>query len=343
MLQEIDHQVRKEITMKAIVYTEYGSPDVLQLKEVHKPIPRDNEVLLKIHATTVTTAGLAIRKGEPLAIRFTGTGLRRPKNPILGVELAGEIEAVGRAVKLFKAGDQVFGYCGSGAYAEYLCLPEDGVLARKPANIGYGEAAAACDGVLTALPFLRDNGHIQRGQQVLINGASGSIGTFAVQLAKYFGATVTGVCSTTNLEMVKSLGADRVIDYTKQDFTQHGQTYDIVFDTVAKSSFPRCKGALKSGGIYLTTFPAPATLFQMLWTSRFGGKRAVFAATGLRPPGEKSKDLRFLKELLEAGAIRSVIDRCYPLEQMAEAHRYVEKGHKKGNVVITVSHNGRGS
>jgi len=320
--------------MKAIVYTEYGPPDVLQLKEVDKPVPRDQEVLVKIHATTVTTAGLATRKGEPLAIRFTGTGLRRPKNPILGVELAGEIEAVGKAVQLFKEGDQVFGYSGSGAYAEYICLSEDGVLAMKPANITYEEAAAACDGVLTALPFLRDGGNIQSGHKVLINGASGSIGTFAVQLAKYFGAEVTGVCSTTNLEMVRSLGADRVIDYTKEDFTKSGQTYDIIFDTVAKSSFSRCEGSLKQGGVYLTTFPAPATLFQMLWTSKFGGKKAVFAATGLRPPDEKTKDLLFLKELFEAGKIRSVIDRRYPLDQMVEAHRYVEKGHKKGNVVI---------
>jgi NADPH:quinone reductase-like Zn-dependent oxidoreductase len=321
--------------MKAMVCTKYGTPDVLQLKEVEKPVPKDNEVLIKIHATTVTTAGIAWIEGKPYLARLF-SGLTKPKNPILGVELAGEIESLGKDVKKFKEGDQVFGYCGYGAFAEYTCMPEDEQLAKKPANVTYGEAAASVDGVLTALPFLRDKGKIQSGQKVLINGASGSIGTFAVQLAKYFGAEVTGVCSTTNLEMVKSLGADNVIDYTKEDFTQKGETYDIIFDAVAKSSFSRCKGALKPNGIFLFTYPKLSVLLP-----NFGSKKAIFHAAGLRPSSERTKDLLFIKELIEAGKITSVIDRRYPLEQLAEAHRYVEAGHKKGNVVITVVDNNK--
>jgi NADPH:quinone reductase-like Zn-dependent oxidoreductase len=310
---------------------------VLQLKEIEKPTPQDNEVLIRIYATIVTAPDCAFRKGEPFITRFF-SGLIKPKSTISGALLAGEIEAVGEDVKLFKKGDQVFGFSLSGANAEYKCLPEEGVVVIKPANMTYGEAAAVCDGALTALPFLRDKGKIQSGQKVLINGASGSVGTSAVQLAKYFGGEVTGVCSTTNLELVKSLGADKVIDYTKEDFTKSVQTYDIIFDTVAKTSFSRCKSSLKQRGVYLTTVPTLPLLLQMLWTSKIGSKKAMFAATGLRPSSEKTEDLLFLKELIEARNIKSVIDRRYPLEQIAEAHRYVEKGHKKGNVVITLDH-----
>ena len=324
--------------MKAIVCKKYGPPDVLQLKEIEKPTPKDNEVLIRVYATTVTAVDCTFRKGAPFVGRFF-TGLIKPKNPIQGTELAGEIEAVGKDVKLFKEGNQVFGTTspGYGAYAEYICMPEEETLAIKPANMTY-EEAAGCDGALTALPFLRDKANIQSGQKVLINGASGSVGTAAVQLAKYFRAEVTGVCSTANLELVKSLGADKVIDYTKEDFTKTGQTYDIIFDTVGKSSFSRCKSSLKQKGIYLEAALTLAILPQMLWTSKIGSKKAMIAFTGLRPASERAKDLIFLKELMETEKIKPVIDRRYPLEQIAEAHRYVEKGHKKGNVVITLEH-----
>jgi NADPH:quinone reductase-like Zn-dependent oxidoreductase len=328
--------------MKAIVCTKYGTPDVLKLKEVEKPAPKDNEVLIRIYASVVGATDPVARKGDPFISRFF-TGLMKPKNSIPGDILSGEIEAVGKDVKLFKKGDQVFGATNinMGAHGEYKCLPEEGALVIKPANMTYGEAAAVCDGALTALPFLRDKANIQSGQKVLINGASGSVGTFAVQLASYFGAEVTGVCSTSNLELVKSLGANKVIDYTKENFTKSGQTYDIIFDAVGKLSFSRCKSSLKQRGVYLTTVPTLAIMLQILWTSKSSGKKAIFMATGLRPLSEKVKDLIFLKGLIEAGKIKSVIDRSYPLEQIAEAHRYVEKGHKKGNVVITLEHNNK--
>ena len=328
--------------MKAIVCTKYGPADVLQLKEMEKPAPKENEVLIKIVAAVVSPSDCAFRKGEPFMARFF-SGLIRPKNSIPGELLSGEIEMVGKDVQLFKKGDRIFGSTGMGlgAYAEYVCLPADGALAIKPVNMTHEEAAGVGDGALTALPFLRDKGHIQNGQKILVNGASGSVGTAAVQLGKYFGAEVTGVCGTANVELVKSLGADKVIDYSKEDFSKSGQTYDIIFDAVGKSSFSRCKSSLKQGGVYLTTFPSPAILLQALWTARIGGKRAKFAATGLRSASEKIKDLIFLKGLVEAGKFKSVLDKRYPLEQTAEAHRYVEKGHKKGNVVITLPELGR--
>jgi len=315
--------------MKAIVYTKFGPPDVLQLKQVEKPTPRDNEVLIRNYATTVAAEDPGMRASPGL------NGLRKPRKSILGFYLAGEIEAVGKDVKRFKKGDQVFGYTGMslGAYAEYICRPEEGVLAKKPATMTYEEAVAIPNGALTALFFLRDKGNIQGGQEVLINGASGAVGTAAVQLAKIFGADVTGVCSTTNLELVKSLGADQVIDYTKEDLTRTGQTYDIIFDTVGKTTFSRCKSSLTQKGVYLSTIPTPAVILQMLWTSMKSGKKVIFGAASR---SWDSEDLSFLTELIEEGKLKAVIDKCFSLEQIAEAHSYVGKGHKKGNVVIYV-------
>jgi len=318
------------------VCEKYGSPHVLRLAEVEKPVPDDNEVLIRVHAATVTPADIAFRKGNPFISRFF-TGILKPKfTP--GDEIAGEIEAAGKNVRGFNKGDKIFGSSGTafGAHAEYICLPEEAALGTMPANMDYGEAVAVCYAGLTALPFLRDKASIKSGQEVLINGASGSIGTLAVQLARYYGAEVTGVCSTANLELVRSLGAERVIDYTKEDFAKTGQTYDIIFDVVAKSSFSRCKNALKPNGIYLTTFPSLGIMIQSMWTSKFSRKKAMFEATGLRPAPEKSKDLLFLKELTEACKLKPVIDRRYPLEQIAEAHMHVEKGHKRGNVIINL-------
>jgi len=332
--------------MKAIVCTQYGAPEVLQLTEVKTPTPKDNEVLIRIYATTVAAVDCELRRFNkfPLWLWLPGRlvmGITKPRQKILGHELSGEIEAIGKDVTRFRKGDQVYAATGNsyGAHAEYKCLPEEGALTIKPANITHEEAAAVPVGGDTALHFLK-KAKIQKGQHVLINGASGSIGTFAVQLAKHFGAEVTGVCSTTNLELVKSLRADTVIDYTREDFTKTDLTYDIIFDTVAKNSFSNCKNALKPGGIYLTTIPSLSVILQMIGTSKVGQKKAIFAAAGIAPSRERAKNLIFLRELIEAGKITPVIDRRYPLEQAAEAHRYVDKGHKKGNVVITVKHNG---
>jgi NADPH:quinone reductase-like Zn-dependent oxidoreductase len=327
--------------MKAIVCTKYGPPDVLQLKEVEKPTPKDNEVLVKIHATSVHIGDWRLRSFTvPPLFRLPfriSVGFRGPRKKILGEELAGEIEAVGKDVNRFKEGDQVFGDTGAvlGAYAEYVCLPEKATLATKPAGMTYEEAAAGPVSTLAALYYLRRGG-IQSGQKVLINGASGALGTAAVQLAKHFGAEVTAVCSTANLELVKSLGADKVIDYTKEDFTKNGETYDIIFVAVGKRPFSQCKGSLKQRGVFLLSVPTLAILLQTLWTSMIGSKKAILGV-----PKSSIEDLVFLKELIEAGKIKPVIDRRYPLAQIAEAHRYVDTGRKKGNVVITVEHDNK--
>ena len=324
--------------MKAIVYTKYGSPDVLELSEIEKPTPKPHEVQIRIYATTATKYDCWQRSstaptGFGLLSRIA-SGIRKPKQPIIGLDIAGEIETVGENVNLFKKGDQIFGITMSlGAYAEYICLPEKGAIAIKPANMTYDQAAAVPQGALTALYFLR-KGKIQSGQKILIFGASGGVGLFAVQLSKYFGAEVTGVCSTMNQELVKSLGADKIIDYTKEDFNKSGETYDVIFDAVGQSSFSGCMRSLKKEGIYLQTVAAPALSVRMRWTSMTSSKKLI---GGTATP--KTENLIYLKELVEAGKIRPVIDRRYSLEQIVEAHRYVDKGHKKGNVVITVGHN----
>ncbi len=324
--------------MKAIVCTKYGAPEVLQLTDLQKPLPKHNEALVRIHATSVTAAHCMMRKGRPFFGRLF-LGLTRPKVSIPGTDLSGEIEATGPDVKQFKPGDQIMAATdvGGGCYAEYICLSETDVLVKKPGNFSHDEACAIIDGAMTALVFLRDHGKTRPGQKILINGASGGIGVAAVQLAKYFGAEVTGVCSTNNLELVKSLGADQVIDYTRDDFTREKNVYDIIFDTVGKSSFKRCKSALTANGVYLSPVLDMSILFQMLWTSILGSKKVKFAATGLRKAEEKIKDLKFLNKLMEAGKLKAVIDRIYSLEEITGAHQYVETGHKKGNVVITLS------
>jgi NADPH:quinone reductase-like Zn-dependent oxidoreductase len=325
--------------MRAVVYDRYGAPDVLRLEEVERPIPKEDEVLIKVHATAVTRSDCATREANRrsgLAVTLISriiSGIRRPKQRILGSELAGEVEAVGAAVSEFAVGDQVFGTSGFrfGAHAEFICMRESARIARKPAGMSFEEAAAVCDGGLGALWCLR-LADLRKGQRILIYGASGAIGTAGVQLAKYFGADVTAVCNTKNVELVRSLGSDVVVDYTQEDFTKNGQTYDVIFDAVGKHSFRRCKGSLKRGGSYLAT-DGLRNLILALWTARIGDKKVMFSI----PPRYTKQDVLFLKELIEAGRYRAVIDRCYPLEDVVEASRYVETEQKTGNVVLTVS------
>jgi NADPH:quinone reductase-like Zn-dependent oxidoreductase len=322
--------------MKAAYFTEYGAPDVLQIKEVEKPVPKDNEILVRIHATTVCAADWRIRKADPFLVRLM-IGLRRPKKVhILGMEFAGTIESVGKAVTRYTPGDQVFGGTGFrfGAHAEYTCLPEDGTLAIKPVNMTFEQAAAVFFGGFTALHFLK-KAKIQTGQKVLIYGASGSVGVFAVQLAKHFGAHVTAVCSTANLDLVKSLGADQVVDYTREDFSKGGRVYDMVFDTVGYSGFARSLKSLKRGSFYVRAggsgrvFAILGDMLRGMWISTTGTAKII----GGVARGDAG-DVSFLKQLIEAGEIRTVNDRRYSLDQIAEAHRYAEAGHKKGHLVI---------
>ena len=324
--------------MRAVVYDRYGPPEVLRLEEVDRPVPREDEVLVKIHATTVNRADVHIREANrrsglaaSLLSRLV-SGLRRPRHRILGREFAGEVEAVGAAVTEFAVGDHVFGLGGLrfGAHAEFMCMRESVRIAHMPAGMSFEEAAPICDGALNAMMCLKQ-ADLRKGRTILIYGASGAIGTAGVQLAKHFGADVTAVCSTKNLELVKSLGADRVIDYTKEDFTKNGQTYDVIFDAVGKHSFKRCRGSLEPGGLYLPTDGFRNIILALL-PSRRGAKRVVFQI----PPRQPKKDVLFLKELIEAGKFRPVIDRRYPLEDVIEATRYVETQKKVGNVVLTL-------
>jgi NADPH:quinone reductase-like Zn-dependent oxidoreductase len=326
--------------MKAVVCTKYGPPEVLQIKKVEKPAPKDNELLIKVKATTVTSGDARVR-GFRVPLSFwlfarIALGIRGPRKNILGADLAGEIESTGKEVKRFKKGDQVFAYPGhhGGAYAEYICLSEDSALVRKPENLTYEEAAALPFGGNTALHFLKQ-ANIQKGQKVLIYGASGSVGTYAVQLAKYFGAEVTGVCSTVNIDWVKSLGADKVIDYTNEDFSKNGEIYDVILDAVGKASFSACMKSLKNKGTYLQVVAAPATSTRMRLTGLISNK-ILIGGTAI----PNTENLILLKELVEKGEIKPVIDRTYTLEQIVEAHRHVDQGHKKGNVVIKVEHGG---
>jgi NADPH:quinone reductase-like Zn-dependent oxidoreductase len=324
--------------MKAVVYDRYGPPDVLRLEDVERPEPKEDEVLIKVRATTVTRADVHTREANRssgramMLVSRLISGVRGPRQQILGREFAGQVEAAGAAVSEFAVGDRVFGLSGLtfGAHAEFMCIRESARIAHIPAGMSFEEAAPICDGALNALMCLKQ-ADLRKGRTVLIYGASGAIGTAGVQLARYFGADVTAVCGTKNLELVRSLGADRVIDYTKEDFTKNGQTYDVIFDAVGKHSFKRCRGSLASGGVYLPT-DGPVNILLALMPARKGAKRVVFQL----PPRQPKKDVLFLKELVEAGKYRPVIDRCYPLEDVVEATRYVETQQKTGNVVLTV-------
>ena len=322
--------------MRAIVYERYGPPEVLELRDIPKPTPKDNEVLIRIHATTVTSGDWRARSLEmPKGFALLGRlffGVSKPRQPILGTELAGEVESVGKDVSKFKVGDQVFAFPGAsmGCYAEYKCMSEDGPVALKPANLTYDESAALSFGGTTALNFFR-RGNLQSGETVLVNGASGGIGTAAVQLAKHSGAVVTGVCSTVNVELVTALGADHVIDYTKEDFTKNGKTYDVIVDTVGTAPFSRSRSSLKERGRLLLVLGGLPDLLQAPLVSFTSRKRVVAG-----PAAERADDLRFLAQLAEAGAFKPVIDRRYRLEQIVEAHRYMDTGRKRGNIVITL-------
>lgn len=318
--------------MKAVIYKKYGPPEVLQLVEIEKPIPAKNEVLIKIKATSVTNADCFMRRADTFFSRIV-LGIFKPKNryQILGTEFSGIIELVGKDVKEWKSGDEIFGFrgFGTGCYAEYKCMLSSGSLAKKPMNITYEEAASMVDGATTALFFLKYKAKIKSGQKVLINGASGSIGSFAVQLSKYFNTEVTGVCSTKNMEMVKALGADKVIDYTKEDFIQRNESYDIIFDTVSKNSFSKCKSVLTPNGQYIDTAVSFTRIMQSLWTKWLSKKKLIFGMSV-----NKTEALNFIKGLVENGKLKTIIDGYYTLEQITEAHAYVESGHKKGNIVI---------
>ena len=317
--------------MKAVVYTKYGPPDVLELKDVEKPVPKDNEVLIKVHASTVTPMDFRFRQGTTLIARLM-SGITGPRvgNRILGIEFAGEVEETGRNVTRFKPGDQVYGGGKPGSHAEYNCMPENKV-SIKPSNMTWEEAAGVPFTGTTALYFLKTLGQYQEGQSVLINGASGGVGTFAVQLAKNLGADVTAVCSTANVDMVRSLGADEVIDYTKVDFTNNGKTYDIIFDAVGKKTYPQCKNSLNRNGFYLNTVATIPLIVQMLWTSVVGDKTVKFSL-----PPCTTKELDYFRDLIETGNVKTVIDRKYPLSDIVEAHSYAEKGHAKGKVIVTI-------
>ena len=321
--------------MKAIITTAYGSPEIFKVDNVAKPTVKPNEILVRIHASPVTKADTMMRTGKPYIGRLM-IGLTKPKNLIWGTGFAGVIESVGSEVTQFKTGDKVFGenIDTMGTYAEYVTLPEDGIVAHLPENLSFEEAAGMCDGGITSLNFLFNLGNIKAGQKVLINGASGSLGTAAVQIAKHFGAEVTGVCSTKNLELAWDLGCDEVIDYTQYDFTANQNRYDLIYDTVGVSSFAECRDALTENGVYASPVLGMPLLVDMMVTSVFRKKKAKFSATGALPAKETKRLLEILLEIIEAGNLRGILDRSYPLEQLAEAHTYVDKGHKKGNVVL---------
>jgi len=322
--------------MLAAVGRRYGPPDVVTVVDVPRPEPRDDEILVRVRAAAVGVVDGLARRGSPWYAR-AHFGLLRPRFPVLGCDFAGDVAAAGPAVSRFGVGEAVFGTIAPrfGTHAEYVCLPERGAVAAKPEGVSYVEAAALVDA--TALCFLRDKAGLRAGQAVLVNGASGAVGSLAVQLAVHFGATVTGVCSGPHVRLVRKLGAESVVDYTRTDFTQAGRRYDVIFDVAGTSSFLRCRRVLNPGGVYLTTAPSPAIFAQMPWTARFGSRRAVVAFTGLRPASEKQRDLLVISGLAEASALVPVVGACYPLDRIADAYRHVDAGHKKGTIVVTMS------